>query len=98
VTVTVGISQRTPFGTANGTGGGSGVILSADGYILTNAHVVDGASGVTVTLEDGRQLTAEVVKVLDQGTDLALIKAARATDLVPATIGDPSTIKVGQAA
>jgi serine protease Do len=78
------------------TGVGSGVILSANGYILTNRHVVDGSRSLTVALADGRELPAKIVKISDQ-TDLALIKVD-ATGLAPATIGDATAIKVGETA
>jgi len=52
---------------------GSGVIISADGYIVTNNHVVDGADSVTVTLDDGRILKARVVG-RDPQTDIAVVK------------------------
>ena len=78
------------------TGVGSGVILTSDGYILTNRHVVSGSQSLTVELADGRQLAARVVKISDT-TDLALIKVD-ATGLAPATIGDASAIEVGQTA
>ncbi|HJW22424.1 MAG TPA: trypsin-like peptidase domain-containing protein, partial [Candidatus Limnocylindrales bacterium] len=78
------------------TGVGSGIILTADGYILTNRHVVANSQSLTVALYDGRQLTARVIKI-SEATDLALIKVD-ATGLTPATIGDASAIKVGQAA
>jgi serine protease Do len=77
-------------------GVGSGVILTADGYILTNRHVVANSQSLTVALSDGRTLKAQVVKI-STTTDLALIKVD-ATGLSPATIGDSSAIKVGQAA
>jgi serine protease Do len=78
------------------TGVGSGVILTADGYILTNRHVVANSQSLTVALADGRQLDAHVIKISDT-TDLALIKV-NATGLAPATIGDATSIKVGQTA
>ncbi|MBI3752284.1 MAG: trypsin-like peptidase domain-containing protein [Chloroflexi bacterium] len=78
------------------TGVGSGVILTADGYILTNRHVVQGSSSLTVELSDGRQLPATIVKV-SSTVDLALIKVT-ATGLSPATIGDSTALKVGQVA
>jgi len=77
-------------------GVGSGIILSADGYILTNRHVVQGSRSLSVELADGRQLPATVIRISDT-TDLALVKID-ATGLAPATIGDSSTLKVGQAA
>ena len=78
------------------TGVGSGVILTADGYILTNRHVVEDSQSLTVELEDGRTFDATVVETAtDQ--DLALIKVD-ATGLTPATIGDSGRIEVGQTA
>ena len=78
------------------TGVGSGVILTADGYILTNRHVVSGSNSLTVELSDGRQLPATIVKI-SATADLALVKV-NATGLSPATIGDSTALKVGQVA
>jgi S1-C subfamily serine protease len=75
---------------------GSGVIFDAAGWILTNHHVVEGSDKLTVKLKDGRQLDASVYGV-DTLTDLAIVKV-EASDLPTATIGDSSTIKVGQLA
>jgi serine protease Do len=73
---------------------GSGFILSADGYILTNAHVVDEASEVSVKLTDKREFKAKVVGT-DKRTDVALLKI-EATGLPKVTIGDPDKLKVGE--
>ena len=78
------------------TGVGSGVILTADGYILTNDHVIADSSSLTVTLEDGTEYPATVVKA-DPDHDLALVKV-EATGLTPARIGDSTKIQVGQTA
>jgi len=72
---------------------GSGVIISSDGYIVTNNHVVDGASQVTVTLADGRELTARVVG-RDPQTDVAVIKVA-AKDLPAITFAPSRDVEVG---
>ncbi len=72
---------------------GSGVIISADGYIATNNHVVQGADEVIVSLADGRELKANVVG-RDPQTDIAVIKVA-ATDLPAITFADSSKIEVG---
>ena len=72
---------------------GSGVIVSRDGYILTNNHVVEGADEVTVQLYDDRELQAEVIGT-DAKTDLAVIKVT-ANDLVPARLGDSTRMEVG---
>ncbi len=78
------------------TGVGSGVILSADGYILTNRHVVADSTALTVELQDGTQYPATVVKIsADQ--DLALIKVD-ATGLTAAKIGSSTGLEVGQTA
>jgi serine protease Do len=73
---------------------GSGFILSSDGYILTNSHVVDDASEVLVKLSDKREYKAKVVGV-DKRTDTALLKID-ATGLPKVTIGDPDRLKVGE--
>ena len=75
-------------------GVGSGFILSADGLILTNAHVVDDADEVTVKLTDKREFTAKVLGV-DKTDDIAVLKIA-ARDLPYVRIGDPKTTKVGE--
>lgn len=72
---------------------GSGVIVSADGYILTNYHVINGAEAVQVGLEDGRSAAARVVGV-DPDTDLALLKVDVA-GLKPIELGRSDDIKVG---
>ena len=74
-------------------GAGSGVIISSDGYILTCAHVVDGASNITVTIGD-KDYTATLVGE-DTTSDIAVIKID-ADGLTPATVGDSDGLKVGQ--
>ncbi|MFD1555257.1 DegQ family serine endoprotease [Paraburkholderia silviterrae] len=73
---------------------GSGFIISPDGYILTNAHVVDGANVVTVKLTDKREFKAKVVGA-DKQSDVAVLKID-AKDLPTVKIGDPRQSKVGQ--
>ncbi len=75
-------------------GAGSGVIVTPDGFILTNDHVVNGAKAVQATLIDGRTLQADVVG-RDPATDLALIKVYSAT-LPAATLGDSDLVRPGQ--
>ena len=74
-------------------GAGSGVIISSDGYILTCAHVVDGASTITVTIGD-KDYTATLVGE-DTTSDIAVIKID-ADGLIPATVGNSDSLKVGQ--
>ncbi|MDR2384408.1 MAG: Do family serine endopeptidase [Tannerella sp.] len=76
------------------TGSGSGVIISTDGYIITNNHVVEDADSITVTLNDKRSFTAKIIGT-DPTTDIALIKI-NATDLQPITFGDSEKLKVGE--
>jgi serine protease Do len=89
-TTTEGFS---PFGQPAG-GIGSGVILTADGYILTNRHVVEGAATLTVALQDGTEYDARLVEQADDN-DLALVKV-EARGLTAARIGDSDALQVGQ--
>ena len=75
-------------------GMGSGVIISTDGYIVTNNHVIDGAEKLEVTLNDNRQFNATVVGT-DEKTDIALIKI-NAKDLHAINFGNSDAVKVGQ--
>jgi serine protease Do len=75
-------------------GEGSGFIVSPDGYILTNAHVVDGANQVTVKMTDRREYSAKVVGI-DERTDVAVIKI-EAKNLPTVRIGDASKLKPGE--
>jgi serine protease DegQ len=72
---------------------GSGVIVSRDGYILTNDHVVEGVSDIQVTLGDGRTVAGKIVGT-DPDTDLAVVRV-NATGLVPVTFGSSDQAKVG---
>ncbi|MCP3821052.1 trypsin-like peptidase domain-containing protein [Streptomyces sp. A3M-1-3] len=73
---------------------GSGVVITSDGEIITNNHVIAGASSVKVRLSDGRTYDAEVVGT-DPGKDLALIKLKGASGLKAATLGDSDDVNVG---
>jgi len=81
--------------TMNGSVVGSGVILSADGKILTNAHVVEGVQKVAITLSSGTKYQATVLGG-DSTADIAVLQAQGASGLTPATLGDSSKLKVGQ--
>jgi S1-C subfamily serine protease len=78
------------------TGVGTGIILTADGYALTNRHVVEGSRSLTATLANGTVYPASIVTV-STTNDLALVKID-ASGLKPATIGDSGAVKVGQTA
>jgi S1-C subfamily serine protease len=77
-----------------GRGGGSGVVIAPDGYLLTNSHVVEGADEVEVAFPDGASYRAPVVGT-DPATDLALVRVLGPT-LVAAELGDSDALRVGQ--
>ena len=81
-------------GESRPSGVGSGFILSPDGYVMTNAHVVDGASEVIVTLADKREFKAKIIGA-DKRTDVAVVKID-ATDLPAVKIGNVNKLKVGE--
>ena len=87
----VSISCSIPGGSATGTG----VIISTDGYVVTNAHVVEGARQIQVLLTDGRALEATLIGA-DTITDLAVLEI-QADNLVAAQLGDSSVLRVGDA-
>ena len=82
------------FGQYISNGAGSGVVITQDGYIVTNYHVIEGAGHITVRLPDGKTFEASVVGS-DPDTDLAVIKIP-ARELTPAVLGDSSALLVGQ--
>lgn len=95
ITTEVMTSSNTWFGGQYvESGAGSGVIMSEDGYIITNNHVVSGASNVTVTLQDGSTHPATVVGA-DSQSDIAVVKID-ATGLTPAVMGDSDKLAVGE--
>ncbi|MBR2709209.1 trypsin-like peptidase domain-containing protein [Candidatus Saccharibacteria bacterium] len=75
---------------------GTGVIATADGYIITNKHVINGANKVIVILDDGTQYEDVEVVAVDPLDDIAYLKINSVSDLTPATLGDSKTISVGQ--
>lgn len=94
VRITTGDDPEAPFG-GQRDGLGSGVVIDAEGHILTNYHVVRGFDAVTVTFADGTVAGATVVGT-DPGNDIALVQTdADASVLKPATLGDSGAVKVG---
>src|SRR5213593_582500 len=73
---------------------GSGVVIERDGYVLTNAHVVDGAASLSITLDSGTRTPARVLGV-DTVTDLALLRIETPSPLPVARLGDSSALRVG---
>ena len=75
---------------------GTGIIVTSDGYILTNKHVINGATKVTVVLDDGTSYENVEVVAVDPLNDIAFLKIKDVSDLTAATLGDSKTINVGQ--
>ena len=96
VQVNVEVSQQTPMGTQRGEGLGSGVVYREDGYIITNAHVVKGASDVTVSFADGSTEPVEIVGS-DPNSEIAVLKVDR-NNLPAATFKTDEPPVVGQLA
>lgn len=91
-------SAMSIFGTATvSEGSGSGIIITGDGYIVTNNHVIDGATKVTVTLNTGSEYEAKIVGK-DAKTDLAVIKISPDENLTVAELGDSTKLEVGEKA
>ena len=88
------VSYSNFFGQYVTSGAGSGVIISEDGYIITNNHVIEGAGSIKVRLSDKTEYDATLVGT-DSKTDIAVLKI-EATGLTPAVIGDSDTLKVGE--
>ena len=87
------VHRNTPRG-PRAAGGGSAVVLTPDGHLLTSAHVVEGSRGGVAAFPDGRESDFSVVGS-DRLSDLAVVRVATG-DLVPATLGDASRLRVGQ--
>ncbi len=86
--------SRRMRGGRRATGGGSGVVITPDGFMLTSAHVVAGSDGRVDAIVGGREIQAEVVGA-DPLSDLAVLRSD-ANDLAPAELGDAETLRVGQ--
>ena len=94
VSVRQQVTQADPMGgSAQGQAAGTGFVLSADGYIVTNNHVIAEGDEITVTFDDGRQEPAALVAG-DASRDLAVLKVDR-TDLVPLAVGDSDDVRLG---
>lgn len=96
VSVITSNQVRSFFGTSSQEGAGTGIIVSKNGYVMTNNHVVDGAS--TVSIIDSEGTLYKDVKVIgsDPLNDVAFLKITTNNELTPAVIGDSSTVRIGQ--
>ena len=97
VSIVTTSNQQTIFGNSTTEGAGTGIIISKDGYVLTNRHVIpEAANSVRVVLSDGTSYDNVKVVGRDSFNDLAFLKISGADNLTPATIGDSSKVQVGQ--
>ena len=96
VSIVTSIKQRTIFGTYDSGAAGTGIIASADGYIITNKHVIEGANKINVVLADGTTYEGVKLAATDPLNDVAYLKIDGVSDLPAAKLGDSKTISVGQ--
>ncbi|MBQ3409953.1 trypsin-like peptidase domain-containing protein, partial [Candidatus Saccharibacteria bacterium] len=95
VSIVTEVRTNSWYGTSTSSAAGTGFILTDDGYIMTNKHVIDGAKNITVVLEDGTTYTNTKLIGTDPLNDAAILKID-ATNLTPVTLGDSKTISTGQ--
>ena len=95
VSITTTITERRGPFTSTGQAAGTGIVLSADGQVLTNAHVVAGATSIEVNLPGETSARAATVVGVDTANDIAVLKLTDATGVVAAPLGDSSTLAVG---
>ncbi len=88
--------QSSWYGTTSSSAAGTGMIVSADGYILTNKHVADGAKNFRVILDDGTTYNNVSLVGTDPLNDVAFLKIKDVSDLKPVTLGDSKTLSIGQ--
>ncbi len=96
VSILTNVTTQTIFGAATQQAAGTGIIVSKDGYVLTNRHVVASASKVTVVVADGTTYDDVTVVGADPLNDVAYLKINGAKELAPAILGDSSTVHIGQ--
>lgn len=96
VSITTNVQQQSVFGVVQGQAAGTGVVVSADGYVLTNKHVLADANAVQVVTSDGTAYTDVKIVGSDPLNDVAFLKINGAKNLTAAELGDSSTLRVGQ--
>ncbi len=96
VSIVTNVETQTAYGVADADAAGTGIILSADGYILTNHHVVDAATKIKVVTTDGDVYDDVKLVGTDPLNDVAYLKIDGVKNLKPAELGDSSTLRVGQ--
>lgn len=97
VSIVTSVKSRSYYGQSyESEAAGTGIIVTADGYILTNKHVIEGASSISVVLDDGTVFKDVEVAATDSLNDIAFLKIKDVSGLTPATLGDSKTIQIGQ--
>ena len=97
VSIVTSVTATNYFGQSyDSAAAGTGIIVTSDGYVLTNKHVINGAKKVTVVLADGTTYEDVEVVATDSLNDVAFLKIKDVSDLAAATLGDSKTISVGQ--
>lgn len=96
VSIVTNIRTQSYFGVSDGQAAGTGIIVSKDGYILTNKHVISGANQIQAITSDGTTYDRVSVVGTDPLNDVAYLKIQGVDNLTPAELGDSSTIRVGQ--
>ncbi|MFZ1258091.1 MAG: trypsin-like peptidase domain-containing protein [Candidatus Saccharimonas sp.] len=96
VSIVTNTTTQTIFGAAQSEAAGTGIVVSKDGYIMTNKHVVSGATNIQVILADGTRYSEVVTVGADPLNDIAFLKIDNVNNLQPVTLGDSSTVRVGQ--
>lgn len=96
VSIVTNVTTRTLFGPTQAEAAGTGIVVSRDGYILTNKHVVNGANTIEVVMADGTTYSSVELVGTDPLNDVAFLKVNGVDNLSPAELGDSSTVRVGQ--
>ena len=96
VSIVTNIRTQSYFGTSDSQAAGTGIIVSKDGYILTNKHVISGANQIQVIASDGTTYDGVSIVGTDPLNDVAYLKIKGVDNLTPAELGDSSTVRVGQ--
>lgn len=96
VSIVTSVTTRTVFGVAEAQAAGTGIVISRDGYVMTNKHVIESASTIQLVATDGTMYDNVTVVGLDPLNDVAYLKIEGVDNLTPAEIGDSSTVRVGQ--
>src|SRR5690606_38867931 len=96
VSITTSTEVRSMFGSSSQQGAGTGVIVSKNGYVMTNNHVVQGSSSVSVIDSDGNLYDNVKIVGRDPLNDIAFPKLTSAKTFTPAVIGESSPVRIGQ--